>query len=223
MHWVLNLLTQLGATSNYIAIANHTLQITAANIKSTPARSVFNNRFLVTNVNNGYSWNFRVQVLPVRRLSSNWTLSILPQQKSQSQSHVTTDGQLGSLSWNKVPIWELRPDFYYCQTVAGLLMWGALSDERAGVSFTIAPGPCQCRHFRVWLQGTRDHNLLSQIRDFPFRRLLRITGLRWRYSTQPSHGYLPQLTWVPRYIVSGRTKHKTTRSTVSLLLLQAVA
>jgi hypothetical protein len=32
-----------------------------------------------------------------------------------------------------------------------LLMWGALSDERTGLSFTIAPGPCQCRHFRVRL------------------------------------------------------------------------
>jgi hypothetical protein len=35
---------------------------------------------------------------------------------------------------------------------------------------------------------TRDHNLLSQIRDFPFRRLLRLAGLRWRYSTPPPHG-----------------------------------
>jgi hypothetical protein len=32
---------------------------------------------------------------------------------------------------------------------------------------------------------TRDHVLLSQIRDFPFRRLLRLAGLRWRYSTPP--------------------------------------
>jgi hypothetical protein len=36
---------------------------------------------------------------------------------------------------------------------------------------------------------TRDHILLSQIRDFPFRRLLRLAGLRWRYSTPPPHGY----------------------------------
>jgi hypothetical protein len=35
---------------------------------------------------------------------------------------------------------------------------------------------------------TRDHNLLSQIEDFPFRRLLRLAGLRWRYSTPPPHG-----------------------------------
>jgi hypothetical protein len=36
--------------------------------------------------------------------------------------------------------------------------------------------------------GTGDHNLLSQIRDFPFYRLLRLAGLRWRYSTPPPHG-----------------------------------
>jgi hypothetical protein len=57
--------------------------------------------------------------------------------KVTSQSYVMTDGQSASLSWNKAPIWGLRPDLYYCQTVAGLLMWGALSDERTGLSFTM--------------------------------------------------------------------------------------
>jgi hypothetical protein len=37
----------------------------------------------------------------------------------QSQSYVTTDGQSASLSWNKAPIWGLRPDLYYCLTVTG--------------------------------------------------------------------------------------------------------
>jgi hypothetical protein len=32
-----------------------------------------------------------------------------------------------------------------------------------------------------------DHILLSHIRDFPFRHLLRLAGLRWRYSTPPPH------------------------------------
>jgi hypothetical protein len=45
-------------------------------------------------------------------------------EESESESFVTTDGQSASLSWNKAPIWNLRPDFYYCQTVAVLLMWG---------------------------------------------------------------------------------------------------
>jgi hypothetical protein len=69
-------------------------------------------------------------------------------------------------------------------------------------------------------RGARDHILLSQIRDspnlggsglriyipqeqggpvvtpgtgFPFRRLLRLAGLRWEYSTPPPHGIVPQL------------------------------
>jgi hypothetical protein len=36
--------------------------------------------------------------------------------------------------------------------------------------------------------GTRDHILLSQIWDFPFRRPLWLAGSRWRYSTPPPHG-----------------------------------
>jgi hypothetical protein len=40
---------------------------------------------------------------------------------SESESYVTTDEQSASLSWNKAPIWGLRPDIYYCQKVAGLL------------------------------------------------------------------------------------------------------
>jgi hypothetical protein len=39
------------------------------------------------------------------------------------------------------PIWGPRPDFCYCQTITGLWMWGALSDERTGMSFTISAGP----------------------------------------------------------------------------------
>jgi hypothetical protein len=68
---------------------------------------------------------------------------------SESESYVTTDGQPASLSSNKAPIWGLRPDFNYCLRVAGLMIWGALSDERTGLSFTIAAGPHQRSHFRV--------------------------------------------------------------------------
>jgi hypothetical protein len=68
---------------------------------------------------------------------------------AESESHVTTDGQPISLSWNKAPIWGLRPDLYYCLTVVGLLIWGALSDERTGLSFAIATGPRQRSHFLV--------------------------------------------------------------------------
>jgi hypothetical protein len=63
---------------------------------------------------------------------------------SESESYVTTDGQSASLSWNNEPIWGLRLDFYYCQTVAGLMMWGSL--WRQTLSFTIAAGPRQRSH-----------------------------------------------------------------------------
>jgi hypothetical protein len=66
-----------------------------------------------------------------------------------SESYITTDGQSASLSWNKPPIWGLRPHFYYCQTVDGLLMWDALSDERTGLPFAIATDPRQRSHIRV--------------------------------------------------------------------------
>jgi hypothetical protein len=109
------------------------------------------------------------------------------------------------------PIWGLRPDFNYFQTVAGLLM-GALSLTRERV--------CRLQLFLVLAnavirgsesRGTHNHILLSQIRDSrnlecqvpvfispqaqgypvvppgtrsPFRRLLRLAGLRWRYRTR---------------------------------------
>jgi hypothetical protein len=38
--------------------------------------------------------------------------------------------------------------------------------------------------------GTRDHILISKSWDFPFRRLLRLSGSRWRYSTSPPHGFM---------------------------------
>jgi hypothetical protein len=39
--------------------------------------------------------------------------------------------------------------FVTVKTVAGLFMWGALSDERTGLSFTTAAGPRQRSHSRV--------------------------------------------------------------------------
>jgi hypothetical protein len=107
---------------------------------------------------------------------------------SESESYVTTDGQPASLSWNKAPIWGLRPDFNYCLTVVGLLIWSALSDERTGLSFQLLLAHASAVIFVSESLATRDRIILSQIRDFPFRRLLRLAGSRWRYSTPPPHG-----------------------------------
>jgi hypothetical protein len=82
-----------------------------------------------------------------------------------------------------------------------------------GLSFTVA-ALASAVISRSESQRTHDHTLLSPIRDslnredrvpylyspgtgwpgytpstwFPFLRLLRLAGLRWRYSTQPPHG-----------------------------------
>jgi hypothetical protein len=79
-------------------------------------------------------------------MPNDWTLL---RTVTESESYVTTDSQSASVSWNKAPIRGLRPDFYCRRTVAGLFMWGALSDERTGLSFTIAAGPSQRSHSLV--------------------------------------------------------------------------
>jgi hypothetical protein len=96
-----------------------------------------------------------------RHLSDEWILEV-------GESYVATDGQSASLSWNKAPICGLRPDFYYCQTVAGLLIRGAVSDERTGLSFTIAAGFASAVILGSESRGIRDHILLSQIGDSLF-------------------------------------------------------
>jgi hypothetical protein len=58
-------------------------------------------------------------------------------------------------------------------------------------------------------QTTRHHILLSQIRDFPFHRLLRFAGLRWRYSTPAE--------WTLFYN-SRRTEEKPPPPTVRVLV-----
>jgi hypothetical protein len=55
----------------------------------------------------------------------------------------------------------------------GICCCGVISDERTGLSFTISAGPRQRSHSQVRVPWDRDHILvLSQNRDFPFRRLI---------------------------------------------------
>jgi hypothetical protein len=66
---------------------------------------------------------------------------------NQSQSHVTTNSQLASLSRCQTSIWGPRPHFYYCQRVASLLVWDAPSDKKTGLLFTIAAAPLPAQPF----------------------------------------------------------------------------
>jgi hypothetical protein len=128
-----------------------------------------------------------------------------------------TASQSASLSWSQASTWDLWPDFYYCQTLAGLLMWGTLSDKRTGLPFTIAAGPRQRSHCRVQVPGdswpyfTVSDSRLPQTGGprpciyipqeqggkvitpgtrFPFRHFLRLAGLWWRYSNLPPCGVI---------------------------------
>jgi hypothetical protein len=119
------------------------------------------------------SWTFNHRTLSsLMNKLVNWTLV------SESESYVTTDGQSASLSWNKAPIWGLRPDLRYCQTVAGLLMW-RLSLTRGQICRLQLPlALATAVILGSESRGACDHILLPQIRDFPFRRLLRLAGQR---------------------------------------------
>jgi hypothetical protein len=50
---------------------------------------------------------------------------------------------LASPSWYQAPTWGPRPIFpilYFFFTVLGLLMWGALSNEKSGLYFSVFAG-----------------------------------------------------------------------------------
>jgi hypothetical protein len=81
---------------------------------------------------------------------------------------------------------------------------GILADERFGLSFTIAAGPRRDTwpHFtvsdsrlpqpggpgpRIYIPQEQGSPVIPPGTGFPFHRLLRLSGLRWRYSTTPPH------------------------------------
>jgi hypothetical protein len=128
-----------------------------------------------------------------------------------------TGGQSASLSWRQAPrpppIWGPRTNFCYCQTGAGLLMWGALSDQTTSLSFTIAGGPLSTVILASESSRPNDHILVFQswrarspylyppgterpsytpCSGFPIRRLLRLGGLRRRYWNPPPRGEVKQ-------------------------------
>jgi hypothetical protein len=57
---------------------------------------------------------------------------------------------------------------YYYLTVTVLFLWGTLSDERTGLSFVYADGPCQCSLSRVRVpRDSRPYFTVSDLR-LPF-------------------------------------------------------
>jgi hypothetical protein len=136
-------------------------------------------------------------------------ITLHPQCQCQCQCHIAADGQSISKSWCRAPsgahdqifstVWQLRSCFCEAPSltrgrVCLLYMLLVLASVVFLGSETL---------------GTRDHILLSQIWDFPFRRLLRLAGSRWRYSNPPPRGWYT-LNWtLSLAYFSARTTYKT--------------
>jgi hypothetical protein len=112
---------------------------------------------------------------------------------SQGQSHIATDGQSVSQSvsqsWCRAPSGTHDQTFSYYYLTVTVLFCGAPSLTRGRVSLLYMLLGLPNAVF-LWSEslGTRAHILLSQIWDFPFRRLLRLAGSRWRYSPRLHRG-----------------------------------
>jgi hypothetical protein len=106
-----------------------------------------------------------------------------------------TVGQSVSRSWSRAPsgahdqifntLWQLRSCIYGapCLTRGRVCLLYILLVLASAV-FLGSESP-----------GIGNHILLSQIWDFPYCRLLRLAGWRWRYSTPPPHRYFLAMLW----------------------------
>jgi hypothetical protein len=127
-----------------------------------------------------------------------------------------TDGQSASLSWYQAPLWNSWPDIFSVLTVAGFLMWGALSDERTGLNllyncfWALPEQPLSGSEFHrtqiifcclIWNSPNREdqvpvfispRNRVAQLYPRALGSLSVASydsqGLRWRYSNPPPHG-----------------------------------
>jgi hypothetical protein len=101
---------------------------------------------------------------------------------SNSRVFRMTDGQSASLSWNKAPIRGLTTKLLLVRQLR--VCWcGALSLTRGRecrLQFLLALASAVILGSEP--RGNRYHIFLPQIPDFPFCRLLRLAGLRWKYS-----------------------------------------
>jgi hypothetical protein len=79
--------------------------------------------------------------------SDHTTLIHYSWSKSKSKSHCDWRSVSQSLLVSS-PMWGSWSDIYYCLTVTVLFLWGALSDERTGVSF-VTVIVCSCKSFVI--------------------------------------------------------------------------
>jgi hypothetical protein len=190
-----HLYTSFRTANNYSTTANlHNSQITTAPSKPSFQPHVLIGRSLATASNSGDSSASRAQVLSsqplVQSSTDNWQLTtnwVKSKSKSKSKSHC--DRRSVSKSWCRAPsrthdqkfitVWQLRSCFCWAPSLTRGRV--CLSIMLLALANAVLLGSESL--------GTRDHILLSQIWDVPFRRLLRLAGPRWRYWTPPPHGF----------------------------------
>jgi hypothetical protein len=77
--------------------------------------------------------------------------------KSKSKSKLKLCYDQWSVGQCQSPIQGPRPDVHYCQTVVGLLTWGAISDEKMDLSVTTAADLASAVILGSESCGTNDH------------------------------------------------------------------
>jgi hypothetical protein len=136
--------------------------------------------------------------------------------QSQIQSYFTT-GDLPPISSScRRATRDPRPDFFSLLNTCG-------HSPYTNITFSLTRGwVCHLKLLlaldsaftvRSKFRRTRDHILLSQIWDFPFFRLLRLAGLRWKYSTR-----WPTTDLRTFFYISGRTEERAQPPTSRILL-----
>jgi hypothetical protein len=145
----------------------------------------------------------------LRRFNSFRDPRLLPSLASaylKSQSYVTTDGQSATVFVSSP---HLGPNtrLFTVKTAAGLMMWGALSDERPGLSLTAAAGHASAVILESESRGTHHHILLSQIGNS-----LNLEG-RSLYLYPAVSGWP---SYSPRNWVPSSSPHTTRRATVDV-------
>jgi hypothetical protein len=103
----------------------HTFQFTFAHALGF---SIFTSPLLATDLNTETSTSDHCEVFLPFLVQSPWNIGTqlkLFSAESESESYITTNSQSASLSWNKAPIWGLRPYIYLSLTITALFLWAS--------------------------------------------------------------------------------------------------